>query len=96
MTEQAKHTATPWAISKIGNNYDEYMIYSEEGANVCNTVYSEVDADFIVKACNMHEKLFELARIVTYSQEWDGSNQDKGRWSELYRMARDLVKNANA
>jgi len=61
-----KHTPIPWVISKVGNNYDEYMIYEEDGPvvgghtvrghNVCNTVYGEANAAFIVKACNEYDE----------------------------------------
>ena len=55
-----EHTPGPWETSKIGNNYDQHMVYGEDGSNVCNTVYSKANAEFIVKACNGYEELRRL------------------------------------
>ena len=69
MKTNTTHTPTPWGISKISNNYDEYMIYGDtastvRGCNICNTVYGGANAAFIVKACNMHDNLLVLCRAL--------------------------------
>ena len=57
----SNETMTPWAISKVGNNYEEYMIFDCEGALVCNTVYGKKRAALIVRAVNSHDKLVEAS-----------------------------------
>jgi len=76
---EAKHTPTPWTISKIGNDYDEHMIYGESdpSRNICNTVYGEANAAFIVKACNGYEGLTRaLYAAPDLPDDWNVGNPD--------------------
>lgn len=48
MSENNFHS--PWDISKIGNDYDEYMIFNSKNDVVINTVYGEQFANLVASA----------------------------------------------
>ena len=57
-----KHTDGPWNVSKIGNNYDQYMIYAEDdqaGCNIATGINGEANAYLIAAAPDMLEALKE-------------------------------------
>ena len=79
MTE-IKHTSGPWTISKIGNNYDQYMIYSET-ENIANTVEGKANAQLIAAAPELHkfaetviQKITEFNRICEADEYTDPQN----------------------
>ena len=41
---ETEHTPCPWEISKVGNNYDHWIVYSEK-ETIVNTVYGEANAN---------------------------------------------------
>ncbi len=51
----SKHTPGPWGISKIGNNYDQYMIQAKGGERICNTVEGKDNARLIAAAPELLE-----------------------------------------
>lgn len=57
------HSALPWDISKIGNNYDQYSIYSGDEL-IVNSCEGKANAKFIVTACNSHDALLEACRGI--------------------------------
>jgi len=58
---ETKHTPGPWIESKIGNHYEEYLIYSEEtGKNVAINVDGLANARLIAAAPDMLEALKEF------------------------------------
>ena len=61
-----KHTKGPWEISKIGNNYDQYSVYSEgsSSGNIVNTVEGEANARLISAAPDMLEALLEAEVVI--------------------------------
>jgi hypothetical protein len=69
----SEHTKGPWEISKIGNNYDQYVVYAEadtRGANIVNTVEGEANARLIAAAPDLLEA---CKKLLTASQILDGS-----------------------
>lgn len=66
----SKHTPGPWAYSKIGNNYDQYMVYSETenpGVNIINTVEGKANAVLIASAPELLDALKGLAKDINAS-----------------------------
>ena len=54
-----------WEVSKIGNNYDQYSIYSEDNKTIASYVEGEANAKLIAQCPNMIE-LIQKA----YNQGW--------------------------
>lgn len=56
------HTPGPWEVSKIGNPYDQFMIYAESdsGRNICVAVEGEANAALISAAPDLYEAATEL------------------------------------
>lgn len=72
-----KHTATPWAIDLEGCTHDQILDASETIIADCKWTphtleVRHANAAFIVEACNAHEELIELARMVAGRQDDDG------------------------
>jgi hypothetical protein len=42
-----KHTPGPWEVSKIGNNYDQYMIFDSNNKRICGAIEGEANAELI-------------------------------------------------
>ena len=58
-----KHTPTPWKW--IEGSDGEFSIEAENDAKtLAMSIEKETDAAFIVLACNAHEELVELAKMV--------------------------------
>ena len=75
MGTQAKHTETPWG--RASDN--AYKILSPGVGLLATTSYHWVDpvsarlnAEFIVKACNNHDKFVQLAQMVAGKMYDDG------------------------
>ena len=88
METQAKHTPTPWERS----SESAYKILSPGGGLLAETSYHWVDplsarlnAEFIVNACNSHEKFIELAHMVA------GKMYDDGVGRGAVQLAEELL-----
>lgn len=61
----ANHTPGPWAVSKIGNPYDQHAIYAEpSGENVSVTVQGKANADLIAAAPELLAALELVANVA--------------------------------
>lgn len=64
-----KHTALPWSIEKIDDEYLSIYSSSELIADVIHAKGAKEDgnrnAKFIIRACNCHEELVEALKLVS-------------------------------
>lgn len=66
---KTQHTPGPWAVSKIGNPYEQYIIHAEEdstGRNIAGSVEGRANAHLIAAAPELLEALklcLETARF---------------------------------
>jgi hypothetical protein len=100
------HTPLPWRndgpqIFKRSDGWEfiEYGIVSDATGEVVTTVHTlrgneraEADAAFIVRACNLHDELLEMCKVLVAEFE-TGSQRDDG--AEI-RGARALIARAEA
>jgi len=99
MSEQVKHTATPWKGDIIVDGaLETAVIY---GANpddldeVCRMASPELaidkaNRDFIVTACNAHDELVAVCeRTLSWLTSYHGHGADK-----VYKQMRDALENA--
>lgn len=69
-----QHTPTPWM--KVSHEDDEFIVVQKETYkphfyNPVTEYMTEQNADFIVKACNNHDRLVEaLDNLVSYMTEF--------------------------
>ena len=97
-----KHTKGPWEISKIGNNYDQYSVYSEgsSSGNIVNTVEGEANARLISAAPDMLEALAAYDQIVRITikrlirQYGKQKNDYATELTECLAMACDAISKA--
>jgi hypothetical protein len=89
MSNTTKFTKGNWYINDCGvhwNNPDLKHLevcYSEIGEVICDTVYTEADANLIAAAPEMYELLEELLEVMPQSQY-----RDKGIIEKLLAKAR--------
>ena len=89
MSNLTKFTKGNWYINDCGvhwNNPDLKHLevcYSEIGEVICDTVYTEADANLIAAAPEMYELLEELLEVIPQSQY-----RDKGIIEKLLAKAR--------
>lgn len=70
MTQETKHTPTPWYVKNYGTHWnnpdieDIAVCYGDDDEHICDTVYEEADAAFIVRAVNSHEDLISALQEI--------------------------------
>ena len=89
METQAKHTPTPWKMSETAPASGNYEIHTEEDTiayiSGMTAPNSKENAEFIVNACNSHEKFIELAHMVA------GKMYDDGVGRGAVQLAEELL-----
>jgi hypothetical protein len=89
MSNLTKFTKGDWYINYCGAHWNNSELqrlevcYSEIGECICDTVYTEADANLIAAAPEMYELLEELSEVMPQSQY-----RDKGIIEELLAKAR--------
>jgi hypothetical protein len=80
-----EHSKLPWVVENVDNmrsnrrpesleiNNDEWNITGWTEAEICGGVYEQdlANANFIVKACNHHKDLLDLARNIARGVDVD-------------------------
>jgi hypothetical protein len=63
--KKPEHTATPWFETNIGEIVDgEVHIKAGKSGNTVAIVFTEADADFVVRAVNAHEELLDACKYL--------------------------------
>lgn len=87
---ETKYTDGPWAIAKIGNDYDQYMVYAEtdnRGNNIAHAVEGKANAQLI----SAGPDLIEACQILV-----DSINDESNGWAERVSEAADFAERAIA
>jgi len=58
-----KHIELPWGFDKVGNDYDQWMVYDNSGKTLA-TIEGKANAEFITLACNNHHQLLDALKKV--------------------------------
>jgi hypothetical protein len=70
------HTRGPWEISKIGNPYNQFMVYAKGGALICNSVEGEENARLIAAAPELLEAAHRYVQgVLLGSFDYLGSSE---------------------
>lgn len=75
-TDRTTHTATPWEVHEVRDDGEVisrgFCQVGGKGINrgECYELFSEEDAEFIVRACNCHDEL--LAALKAMVASYDG------------------------
>ena len=79
-----QHTPGPWEVSKIGNPYQQFMVYDSDGRNICNTVEGEANARLIAAAPELYDACkLALALIKDHWPYEHGNPQVGDAWGAL-------------
>ena len=94
-----KHTPGPWEVSKIGNPYDQFMIYAESdsGRNICVAVEGESNAALIAAAPDLLEACKEIKAEISNCIEFINDrtpSTDQQTISKLYSKLGKLIDKA--
>lgn len=88
---KTNHTPGPWALSKVGNNYDQWMIYAENdprGATIA-TIEGKGNAQIIAAAPLLPDMAAALRDCLGDWPEFDDdqpvSGADLVEWFGSYR-----------
>ena len=65
--QKAAHTPGPLIVQKIGNDYDQHVLYAEggDGHTVCNTVYGKANAARLALCWNTHDALLDACEALS-------------------------------
>ena len=93
--KNAKHTPTPYGIGNTGSDQVMILSKSGKGDYVCSVqikqhpsggIWAEImeptrkaNADFIIRACNAHDKLCALLAEVVDAEVWRDGLEDEIR-----------------
>ena len=95
-TQQAQHTPGPWHKNRYGQHAD-WHIRRSDGGDVAQILTNEIDAAFIVRACNSHDDLLaalpdpvRLEMLADWLDRLDTALAEDGLPKEPDDIQRDL------
>ena len=62
--QELKTSPASWTMSKVGNDYDQYMLFDSEGKSVCHSIQGKDNALLIAQA---PELLFAIKHLAEKS-----------------------------
>lgn len=89
-----RHTKLPWKVEKISPKSEYTNIIDEDGEEICSMDYRDYtnidqgNAEFIVKACNSHYELLEVAKELLFNSDNDGY------WATNIELLRNKAREA--
>lgn len=85
----SKHTPGPWSISKIGNDYDQFMIFAGDEL-IVNAITGKANADLIVSVPELLEAIRKA--VISLEDFADENGEYKPTPEGLLSVVKDLDK----